>query len=71
MTIDEPLLDRLDKKARDMKLARSALIRDAVERLLDDLQEAEWDRQHREAYERFPVQPDEFPEPDPSVWDEL
>ena len=71
MTIDEPLLERLDEAAERLRMARSAFIRGAVERWLDDLQEAEWDRQHREAYERFPVEPDEFPEPDDSVWDDL
>ncbi|MGH2609758.1 MAG: ribbon-helix-helix domain-containing protein [Tepidiformaceae bacterium] len=60
MTIDEPLLERMDEAAERLKMARSAFIREAVEKRLDDLQEAEWDRQHREAYERMPLTAEEL-----------
>ena len=60
MTIDEPLLEQMDEAAHRLKMARSAFLRDAVRRRLNDLQEAEWDRQHREAYERMPLTEEEL-----------
>jgi metal-responsive CopG/Arc/MetJ family transcriptional regulator len=60
MTIDEPLLEKMDAAARRLNLARSAFIREAVEMRLRDLQEAEWDRQHRAAYEAIPLTEEEL-----------
>ena len=71
MTIDEPLLRKMDDAAVQMNLARSAFIRQAVERLLDDIEEAEWDEQHRAGYQRDPVAADEFPPSDTRHWTDL
>jgi len=57
ITIDEPLLDRLDQQVRCSGKARSAFIRTAIARELRRLQIAEMDRRHAEAYRLHP--PDE------------
>lgn len=60
MTIDEPLLARLDHFSRQQQTSRSALIRDAVETCLRKLEIKEKERIHREAYERIPDDPEEL-----------
>ena len=66
MTIDEPLLKRLDHFAGEQQTSRSALIRDAVEACLRKLEIKEKERIDREAYLRRPQDPDEIAE-----WEEV
>jgi metal-responsive CopG/Arc/MetJ family transcriptional regulator len=60
ITIDEPLLARLDCAVAQEGSARSAFIRRAVERALFAAEEAERERQHREAYLRVPQSDDDL-----------
>jgi metal-responsive CopG/Arc/MetJ family transcriptional regulator len=72
MTIDEPLLARLDQAAAADHVARSALIRVAVERELERIEIQEKIRRHQEAYARMPQSGDDLDWPvDPEMWDNL
>ncbi len=55
MTMPEPLLQRLDRCATERAETRSSFIRAAIERELRRIENAEYDRQFRESYERMPV----------------
>jgi metal-responsive CopG/Arc/MetJ family transcriptional regulator len=52
--LNQALLARLDERAAREKLSRSALIRAAIERYLEDELAAEVDRRIVEAYTRIP-----------------
>ncbi len=52
--LNEALLARLDERAAHSSLSRSALIRAAIERYLEDELAAEVDRRIVEAYTRIP-----------------
>jgi metal-responsive CopG/Arc/MetJ family transcriptional regulator len=54
MTIDEPLLCKVDDAAQKLNVARSAFIRDAIARALEEIEERELERQHAEGYARIP-----------------
>ncbi len=70
ITIDEPLLTRLDCLLEKEHGARSAFIREAVDRALFAREEAERERQHREGYLRHPQTADEFDWPiDTDYWE--
>ncbi len=72
ITIDEPLLRRLDGELNGSPRARSAFIRDAVHRELFRREIADKERQHAEGYRLMPVQPDEFEwEVDEAFWEEM
>jgi len=72
VTMDEPLLERLDRLLACTGKARSAFIREAVEEALATIEEAEMDRRHAAGYERFPPRPDEFDWPvDTKAWEEM
>jgi metal-responsive CopG/Arc/MetJ family transcriptional regulator len=60
MTIDEPLLDEVDRVAKDLKTTRSAFIRSALQLALRRHVVAELERRHAEGYTRQPVTPGEF-----------
>lgn len=62
MTMDEPLLERLDHFASEQRTSRSALIRVAVESCLRKLEIKEKERVDREAYLRTPQDPGEITE---------
>jgi metal-responsive CopG/Arc/MetJ family transcriptional regulator len=59
MTLDDALLAEVDVATRELHTTRSALIRSALARFLDDLRIRRLERQHREAYERMPQTEDE------------
>jgi metal-responsive CopG/Arc/MetJ family transcriptional regulator len=64
MTLDDELVDAVDKVAKKLKTTRSAFTRDALRNALDHLRSEELERKHRRGYERHPVSSDEF-----SVWE--
>jgi metal-responsive CopG/Arc/MetJ family transcriptional regulator len=69
MTLDESLVQEVDRAAQALGTTRSAFTRDALRAALEDLRERELERQHRAGYERKPVQPGEFSEwEDEQVW---
>jgi metal-responsive CopG/Arc/MetJ family transcriptional regulator len=60
MTLDERLVDRVDRAARKLGKTRSAFTRDALREALLRLATLEKEREHRRGYEAKPVQPGEF-----------
>lgn len=64
MTIDENLLREVDKATKKIKTSRSEFIRRAMQRLLNDLDAKEMEKNHRDGYKKFPVKGDEF-----DVWE--
>ena len=60
MTLDERLVDRVDRTARKLGKTRSAFTRDALREALVRLATLEKERHHRRGYEAKPVQPGEF-----------
>ncbi len=69
MTLDEPLLQRVDEAASLLKTSRSAFTRKALQDALQQLATREKERVHQEGYERYPVQAGEFDHwEDEQVW---
>ena len=60
ITIDEPLLQRLDEAARDAHRTRSDLFRMALSEWLAAAQRRRLAAEDRAGYESHPVGPDEF-----------
>ena len=60
ITIDERLLNAVDRAAKSSKRTRSDLCRLALRNWLASARRSELARADREGYERLPVQPDEF-----------
>jgi len=60
MTIDEPLLAKVDEAIRNLKTTRSAFIREALALALRRYQILEMEQQHAEGYVKHPVEPKEF-----------
>jgi metal-responsive CopG/Arc/MetJ family transcriptional regulator len=60
MTLDERLVDRVDRAARRLGKTRSAFTRDALRDALSRLATLQKERLHRRGYEARPVQPGEF-----------
>lgn len=60
MTLDERLVDRVDRAARKLGKTRSAFTRDALREALARLATLEQERRHRRGYEARPVEPGEF-----------
>ena len=60
MTIDEPLLVRVDGLIKELNMTRSAFIREALELALRHYQILEMEKQHAAGYALHPIEPDEF-----------
>ena len=60
MTLDERLVDRVDRAARKLGKSRSAFTRDALREALTRLVTLEKERQHRRGYAARPVEAGEF-----------
>ena len=60
MTIDEPLLIKVDGLIKDLNMTRSAFIREALELALRHYQIREMEKRHAEGYAHHPIEPDEF-----------
>jgi metal-responsive CopG/Arc/MetJ family transcriptional regulator len=69
MTLDERLVERVDRVARKLGKSRSSFTRDALRDALARLAMQEKERQHRRGYEARPVAPGEFDHwPKEQVW---
>jgi metal-responsive CopG/Arc/MetJ family transcriptional regulator len=69
MTLDDSLVEEVDRAAQDLGTTRSAFTRDALRTALTNLKERELERRHRAGYERHPVEPGEFDAwEDEQVW---
>ncbi|RIK41796.1 MAG: CopG family transcriptional regulator [Chloroflexi bacterium] len=66
MTIDEGLLDRIDRAVLELGTNRSAFIRNAVENALRQLRIHQLEAQHVAGYERQPLPAGEIEE-----WDAI
>ena len=60
MTLDEHLVDQVDRAARKLRKSRSAFARDALRDALSRLSTLEKERRHRRGYDTSPVTPGEF-----------
>jgi metal-responsive CopG/Arc/MetJ family transcriptional regulator len=60
MTIDEPLLSKVDRAIQDLNMTRSAFIREALELALRHYRIQEMEKAHAAGYTRRPVEPGEF-----------
>jgi metal-responsive CopG/Arc/MetJ family transcriptional regulator len=69
MTIDDELLDRVDRTSKKLKKTRSELIRVSLRKMLHDLSIKEMEDQHRMGYSKKPVTSGEFDAwEDEQVW---
>lgn len=69
MTLEEDLVEQVDRAAQSLGTNRSAFTRDALREALTRLRERELEKQHLEGYKRHPVQKGEFdPWEDEQVW---
>ena len=69
MTLDESLVQEVDRAAQALGTTRSAFTRDALRDALRRLRERELEHRHRAGYEKNPVQPGEFSDcEDEQVW---
>lgn len=60
MTLDEDLVERLDRAVRKLGTSRSAFARRALNEALRQIRVRELERRHRRGYEARPVRPGEF-----------
>lgn len=65
MTIDEPLLDEIDRLVETLHTTRSAFVRAALKAALRRQRIRELERRDAEGYARRPVEPGEF-----DVWED-
>ena len=63
MTLDEELVEAVDRVAKELQTNRSAFARKALREALVRYSLEQLERKHREGYERHPVDADEV-----SVW---
>jgi metal-responsive CopG/Arc/MetJ family transcriptional regulator len=60
MTIDEPLLAKVDQVIQELNTSRSAFVRQALELALQQHKIAQMEKRHAEGYARHPVEAGEF-----------
>jgi len=60
MTLDEDLIERVDRAARKLKTTRSAFTRAALTAALNHIVTTQREAQHRRGYETKPEGKDEF-----------
>jgi metal-responsive CopG/Arc/MetJ family transcriptional regulator len=60
MTLDDDLVESVDKIARDLGTTRSAFTRDALREALERRRIAQLEQKHRRGYRLRPVKKDEF-----------
>jgi metal-responsive CopG/Arc/MetJ family transcriptional regulator len=65
MTLDDDLVESVDKIVKELKTTRSAFARDALRDAIDRFNIRQLEAKHRKAYEQHPATEDEF-----SVWEE-
>ena len=64
MTLDDDLVESVDKVVKELKTSRSAFTRDALRVAIDRLNIKRLEDKHRRGYELHPVKKEEF-----SVWE--
>ncbi len=64
MTLEDDLLDSVDKAVRKLKTTRSAFTRNALREALNQLNVSRLEQKHRRGYKLHPVNKAEF-----SVWE--
>lgn len=65
MTLDESLVQSVDRVVKEMHTTRSAFARDALRAALDKFNVSRLERQHQKGYEIHPVNKAEF-----SAWED-
>ena len=60
MTLDEQLVQAVDKVAKQLRTTRSAFAREALREALHRYRVAQREQQHREGYRKHPVRRGEF-----------
>ena len=60
MTLDEDLIEMVDRQARKMGTTRSGFTRQALRAALEEIRTKELENKHRQGYERKPVKRGEF-----------
>lgn len=60
MTLDEDLIQRVDRAARRLKTTRSEFTRQALREALKHLTTLQQEARHRRGYAAHPVEKDEF-----------
>jgi metal-responsive CopG/Arc/MetJ family transcriptional regulator len=69
MTLDEKLIDEVDKEVKKLGTTRSAFTRDALRKILAYYHELESEQKQIEGYKKNPVNPGEFDDwEDEQVW---
>ncbi len=63
MTLDEDLVQMVDRVSKKLRVSRSAFTRDALRDALVRYTVGQQEKKHREGYERHPVEAGEF-----AVW---
>ena len=64
MTLDDDLVDAVDKIVKKLKMSRSAFTRQALRNALTQANIKQMEDQHKKGYEKNPVSKSEF-----SVWE--
>lgn len=60
VTLDEELMQMVDRASKQLHVSRSAFTRDALREILARHTVAQQEKRHREGYQRQPVTPGEF-----------
>jgi len=64
MTLDDDLVEAVDKVVKELNTTRSAFTREALRNAINQLNIARLEEKHRKGYQRHPVRRDEF-----GVWE--
>ena len=64
MTLDDELVETVDKLVKELQTTRSAFTRDALREAVDRFYIKRLEAEHRKGYEQHPVSKDEF-----SIWE--
>jgi len=64
MTLDDDLVEAVDKLVKKMKTTRSAFARKALREAIKQINIKAFEKKHKKGYERYPVGKTEF-----SVWE--
>jgi metal-responsive CopG/Arc/MetJ family transcriptional regulator len=64
MTLDDDLVEAVDRVSRQLQTSRSAFTRKALKEALARYDIEQLEHKHRQGYRKFPVSNDEF-----SVWE--
>ena len=65
MTLDDDLVEKVDKVVKEIKTTRSAFTRTALREAIKNINVSRLEKKHRRGYEIHPVKKDEF-----NVWED-